>query len=320
MNKPLCIYHKDCADGFGAATVLYHAFGKDNIDFYGGVHNTEPPYHLARDRDLIFVDFCYKAPEMDMLYDVAKSILVIDHHVSAMESMKDSLGMDFRLEIDTHNKIFPGEFKRCWKTQIANLDEFFYYFDMDRSGAGLAWDLFVGGHRPIIIDHLEDRDLWRFKFPNTRAIQAAVFSNDYDFETWNKFLFVNRGSSEYQNMLVEGEALMRKHMKDVKELIRNAAYRMSIDGVDVPVLNCPYFYSSEAGNIMAVDEPFAACYWDTPDGRLFSLRSEKQGHDVSKVAEAFGGGGHKNASGFKIAWGDQIQYDVRLNRMTSISS
>ena len=52
---------------------------------------------------------------------------------------------------------------------------------------------------------------------------------------------------------------------------------------------------------MAEGEPFAACYWDTPEGRVFSLRSSSDGVDVSEIAKQFGGGGHKNAAGFKIA-------------------
>jgi hypothetical protein len=37
-------------------------------------------------------------------------------------------------------------------------------FDMNRSGAGLAWDYFQPmTSRLRFIDYLEDRDLWRFR-------------------------------------------------------------------------------------------------------------------------------------------------------------
>jgi nanoRNase/pAp phosphatase (c-di-AMP/oligoRNAs hydrolase) len=54
---------------------------------------------------------------------------------------------------------------------------------------------------------------------------------------------------------------------------------------------------------MAAGEPFAACYWDTPDGRVFSLRSREDGVDVSAIAKRYGGGGHRNASGFRMPIG-----------------
>jgi oligoribonuclease NrnB/cAMP/cGMP phosphodiesterase (DHH superfamily) len=56
----------------------------------------------------------------------------------------------------------------------------------------------------------------------------------------------------------------------------------------------------DAGHIMGKGEPFAACYWDTPGWRVFSLRSEDGAQDVSEVAAKFGGGGHKHAAGFKL--------------------
>lgn len=106
----------------------------------------------------------------------------------------------------------------------------------------------------------------------------------------------------------QGKAIRRKKMKDVHEFIQVARRRMSICGFDVPALNAPYFYSSEAGEIMAAGESFAACYWDTLNGRTFSLRSTKHGEDVARMAAHYGGGGHRNASGFRaaIGWeGDQ---------------
>lgn len=57
MNKPLCIYHGKCADGFTAAWAVYKAFG-ENVDFFEGVHGQEPPD--VSGRDVILVDFSYK--------------------------------------------------------------------------------------------------------------------------------------------------------------------------------------------------------------------------------------------------------------------
>lgn len=47
----------------------------------------------------------------------------------------------------------------------------------------------------------------------------------------------------------------------------------------------------------------AACYWDTPEGRVFSLRSTDTGPDVSEIAKAYGGGGHAHAAGFRVPLG-----------------
>src|SRR5690606_35880403 len=58
--------------------------------------------------------------------------------------------------------------------------------DQQRSGAGIAWDFFHPGvPRPALVNHVEDRDLWRFALPGTREIQAAVFSRPYTFAAWD---------------------------------------------------------------------------------------------------------------------------------------
>jgi hypothetical protein len=98
----------------------------------------------------------------------------------------------------------------------------------------------------------------------------------------------------------DGEAINRKHMKDIREFIIVAAHRAVIAGHDVPVLNCPYQWASDAAHILCVGQPFAACYWDLPNGRQYSLRSDDYGLDVSAIAKTFGGGGHAHAAGYVI--------------------
>ena len=61
---------------------------------------------------------------------------------------------------------------------------------------------------------------------------------------------------------------------------------------------------------MANGKPFAACYWDTPKGRVFSLRSSDDGADVSEVAKQYGGGGHRNASGFTVSFAQAQAFEL----------
>ncbi len=91
---------------------------------------------------------------------------------------------------------------------------------------------------------------------------------------------------------------------------------MFIGGYNMPVANIPYTLTSDAGNLMARADSHkvAACYWDTPNGRVFSLRSTQDGPDVSLIAKSYGGGGHKNAAGFQmpLGWeGDRTEEATR---------
>lgn len=262
--KKLCIYHGNCADGFGAATVIRMAMGSYCVDFYPGVYQDPPPDVTGR--VVYIVDFSYKRPVLLEMAEKAESILILDHHKSAAQ---DLVGLP---------------------------DNVHAVFDMECSGAMLAWNHFmVGKEPPMLIRHIQDRDLWRFELPGTREIQACLFSYPYNFELWEKLMY-----SDVDILRRDGEAIERKHHKDIQELIDTAATRMTVAGHDVPALNAPYFFSSDAGHILARNEPFAVCWWDTPRGRTFSLRSADDGLDVSEIAKQFGGGGHKHAAGFRI--------------------
>lgn len=153
---------------------------------------------------------------------------------------------------------------------------------------------------------VQGRDLWRFEREQTRAFQANLFSMEYTFENWDMVNSLCADDYKYHQFVAEGEAIERKHFKDVKEFIAKAGRRMLIAGHDVPALNAPYMWSSDAGHVMSEGEKFAACYWDEADKRVFSLRSANDGMDVSKIAQVFGGGGHKNAAGFSVPHGQSV--------------
>lgn len=270
--KPLCIYHGNCADGFTAAWVAHRAFHGE-IDLHAGVYQTEPPD--VTDREVYLVDFSYKRPVLEAMREKACSITILDHHKTAEADLRD----------------LPG---------IVTV------FDMERSGARLAWDhWFHPNSPPRTLLHVEDRDLWRFAIPGTREVQANIFSHPYDLKVWDELM-----ASDPERLIEEGRAIERKHFKDIHELVGVVTRRMVIGGHNVPIANLPYTLTSDAGHMLAKGEPFAGCYWDTPAGRVFSLRSDDHGCDVSEIAKHYGGGGHRNASGFTVSYDMARTFDV----------
>lgn len=265
--KPLVIYHGNCADGFSAAWCFWRKYG-EACEYLAGVYQQDPPDVTGR--CVYLVDFSYKRAVVLRMLERASHIVLIDHHKTALE---DLAGIES--------------------------EKFSAFTDLNRSGATLAWDfLFPGEDRPLLLGHIEDRDLWRFKLPNTREIQANVFSYEYSFEQWDRLMSADQ--TELLKMTVAGAAIERKHHKDVAELVGVCKRRMVIGGHEVPVASLPYTLVSDAAHAMAQGEPFAACYWDTSEGRVFGLRAADDGLDVSDVAKQYGGGGHAKAAGFKV--------------------
>ena len=86
--KTLCIYHGNCADGFGAAWAVRKALGAENVDFHAGVYQSPPPD--VTDRDVIMVDFSYKRDVVAEMAEKARRVLILDHHKSAFEDLGDA--------------------------------------------------------------------------------------------------------------------------------------------------------------------------------------------------------------------------------------
>lgn len=288
-DKPLCIYHGNCADGFGAAWAVRKALGNE-VEFHPGVYQDPPPDVTGR--NVLMVDFSYKRPVLDEVHRTAKSLLVLDHHKTAADDLA-GIRPPFGPGWERH-------LQNVYQDDCENCPQPYALFDMERSGAGIAWDFFHHDKpRPALINHIEDRDLWRFKLAGTREIQAAVFSYPYDFEIWDKLM-----DSDPMELFGQGSAIERKHHKDIAELVAVCQRTMEIASYTVPVASLPYTLTSDAGHLMADNwcdgTFFAACYWDTEEGRVFSLRSTEAGMDVSEIAKHFGGGGHKHAAGFRV--------------------
>ncbi|MFT7338157.1 MAG: oligoribonuclease NrnB/cAMP/cGMP phosphodiesterase (DHH superfamily) [Marinobacter maritimus] len=275
LIKPtLCIYHANCADGFGAALAVWLRFADSRPEFVPAAYGETPPNCTGH--DVLLVDFSYKLPVLEQIIAQAKSVTILDHHKTAEADIQPLLDAG-----RVH-----GE------------------FDMARSGAAMAWDwCFPDDDRPRLIEYIQDRDLWQFNLEGTREISAALFSYDQDFEVWKNILAALEDEEGMEFMVRMGQTLRRKHNKDLDDILKATKRRMLICGYSVPVANVPYIFASDAGNIMAEGELFSASYFDTPDGRKFSLRSKEDGMDVSEIAKRFGGGGHARAAGFMMPIG-----------------
>lgn len=268
--KPLVIYHSNCIDGFSAAWCFHHAAKETGIEmeFLPASYGQEPPDVAGR--MVYIVDFSYPAEQLLAMAEVARLVVVLDHHQSAQAALADL----------KHEGLSV-------------------HFDMQRSGAGMAWDyLFSGEPRPRFLGFVEDRDLWRFSFPETRASHALLGSLPRTFAAWDEIML---GSPFQQTMaLAQGTALMRLVEKQVEDAVRSTQRSAAIGGQIVPLANVPGFLASDAGHYMNEGVPFAATYFDTEQRRCFSLRSRPDGADVSLVAKQYGGGGHKHAAGFTV--------------------
>lgn len=265
------IFHSPCYDGTTAAWVASKFNPKRDDEYVPATYGDTPPDVTGK--DVLIVDFSYPRDVMEDMNAKAKSMVVLDHHKSA-QSNCEGLG--------------------------------FCHFDMNRSGAGLAWDfLFAGKQRPPLVNYVEDRDLWRFSLPDSRAVNAYISSFEKDFDLWNALSDLLE--TDFHNCVRLGRAIQAYEAQKVKEMAAEA-HHMIISPpyksvvYETLVCNCPYQFASQVGEYLYTQRPelpFVATYFTRADGlEQWSLRSHKNGADVSEIATQFGGGGHQHAAGF----------------------
>lgn len=281
----LIIYHNGCTDGFCAAYIAHQKWPK--AETLAMDYGVEPPYDLVKDKDVIVVDFSWdKRENNEKLAGIAKSFRILDHHKMAKEVLE---GLDFAT------------------------------FDVTRSGAGITWDELFGKEetvngliipsmpRPWWVNYVEDRDLWHFRLPRSKSVNAYIGAVQHDFRIWGSMVT----TIEPEKAAQYGAGSLRQ----IEQYVRNSAKQAQtgklffVDGegfvheYSAAVVNAQVTNFSELGGDLA-DWPgidVAIGWFERGDGVIqFGLRAHK-GADASLLARAKGGGGHKNAAGFELS-------------------
>lgn len=293
-HRTICIYHANCADGFTAAWAVREALG-NSVEFIPAGYGDAPPDVTGA--NVIIVDFSYKRPVIDAMAARARSILILDHHKTAEGDLSHLL----EPPIQDHPAFNYADLLA--HIEVDPVENVYAIFDMTRSGAQLSWDFFNEGARPLLVEYVADRDLWKWAVEDSRQINAVIGSHNLTWDAWDDLAARMQADVDIWQMAEEGRAILRAHDKLVRSVIDTSKRRMVIAGHNVPVAAAPYALASDVAGTMAEGEPFAATYVDGPKGRAFSLRSRGDGLDVSQIAATFGGGGHRNAAGFLMPLG-----------------
>ena len=267
INQRTCIiYHKNCPDGFGAAWAAHKALGDYDVEYLPSQYG-DPPPEMESNSKVFILDFSYSLPEVQKIAGKHR-LTLLDHHRTAAN------------ELD-------GKVEGC-------------RFDMERSGAVMAWEHFFPGMPvPTLLAYVQDRDLWQWQMTDSRAINEAIGTYPMEFSIWNAL--EARLERKEHSLSREGHAVIRKNTLTLEKLLENSFHRR-VAGHEVPAVNSPVL-TSELGEEMLQkypEAPFCVIYADVPGGKTrYSLRS-RPGFDVSEVARQMGGGGHPQAAGFTL--------------------
>lgn len=279
-TKTICVlYDGHDNDGFGSAWATWKRFGAAAV--YVPVRHGDPnPPAEAHAATMVYVlDFSYG---IDRIADLAQSgvcVTLIDHHKTSRQVCDR---IDAMVAADPAKRAFLR-----------------YVHDTDKSAAVLTWEYMHETPPPMLLQYVQDRDLWKWELPHSRKYSAAISLVPKTFAAWDTLatsLDERRGS---EVLAYNGGIVLDYERKQIDTLVAKADLTR-IGGHEVYCVNTP-FHQSEVGEALCFKDtsrPFAATWFERGDGaRVYSLRSRGE-FDVSVLAGAFGGGGHPRAAGF----------------------
>jgi oligoribonuclease NrnB/cAMP/cGMP phosphodiesterase (DHH superfamily) len=285
-DKVKIVYHKNCVDGFMAAysSYLYFKDKKDcDVEYIAIAPNSTPHIEDIRDSHIYIFDVSIPYDDFFNWTHLAKSVSLHDHHITNMNILK-------------------------------NLDN--CHFDMNESGASLAYTKWFGKENmPWFISYTRDRDLWKLELPSNSEVMAYIMSVPYTFEDYDDKI----ASIDLQTAIDRGRWILQANEKIINQTLKkkSACKWITQDDhiYDAWIVNSNVF-QSEIGNILCNIDPHLypfAIIWHVEPGLYkdvvrVSLRSTGD-FSVAKLAEDWGGGGHKNAAGCTIPWN---KFDTRV--------
>ena len=263
--KTFVIYHANCVDGFGAAFAAWRALGSNNVEYIPLNHYDPMPFFSTGSK-IYCLDFCFKKEEILQIIQHS-SLTIVDHHISELRSIVDILHMDHpNLEI---------------------------IFNMEQSGATLAWNYFHKQPTPDFFQHIEDRDLGKYQLENTKEIISALMLKPKTFQEWEKI--------STQKLLLEGEIFKNFQEQILKETLERHHFA-EIHGKVIPVVNSTCFWSDITFKLLDLypEHDFVASYYAIDEQRIkWSIRSrEGSSVDVGLISQEYEGGGHFHSGGF----------------------
>lgn len=266
-QKITVLYHADCLDGYAAAWSAWTSLGEKA--HYQAVRHQVPMPDFPVGAVLYILDFCYPMEQLINATQKASKVVVLDHHISAQK--------DF--------EAYQGDIP-------VNLQ---MSFNMQQSGCIMAWHYFQGDSAPpMLLQHIEDHDLWRHQLAHTEEITRALFLR-------RPLAFSSFEQIKLDVLYREGKILLKQHRKMVKTLL-NSRHSIKLNGTVGLAVNAPGAFSSDLGQALAkLSGTFGLTYHYHGKRQCYECGLRSIGEfDVSQLAVCYGGGGHQNAAGFSI--------------------
>lgn len=339
MSKYAIISHKNCNDGKAAAYVfnMFRNFEIPFEDFYFLAHTGEVEYDLRElglfealkeKEELWVLDFSLPLDLIERLLKDYPNLYIreVDHHKTFKERSPEktpgTTNMILKALRRNHEtgeeRAYDSDFRECYE----RVSRYEYRFNQNVCGAVLTFiylteleegvrfstdadieEFIEEGSVPDWLLYIQDRDIWTWKHASSAPYTEAFFDETTDVKA---FLEDQLWEERTEELVILGKSLLKRKQNQVEQLAQQAwgcSYRMPDGSVARGLMvNCNGFFTSDLCNCLlknsvnidfAIGVEYNGNYWKCGIRSLSAF-------DTTVISSALGGGGHKNASGFRM--------------------
>lgn len=271
-----CFYHNDLDGRCAGSVVAKYENNYDQNDFYeiDYIINLRQLVENIKDNETVyFVDYSFTENNkwvLDYLINKGCNLVWCDHHNSSIELINKYSEYD--------------EIKGIRKTGV--------------SGAALTYMYLYNteyDNIPDFIKYVSDYDCWIYKYgENTTYFKLGMdtISHDALDNIWLELINI----SDLLEIINKGKLIKKYIDIDNAEYLNNYGYESEIEGYKCYVVNRKtnsWIFGKKYN-----EYPLVVVWAYNGKKYSYSLYSSDKNVDCSKIAEKYGGGGHKGAAGF----------------------
>lgn len=296
------VYHGACNDGIQSANIVLEK--NENVKYVIPYNHVDEVDFSSITEEfssvtIFFVDIVPPISQMEII-KTFNHVTILDHHESNINSFAD----------------------------YSFTDNFTCIFDMTRSGCQITEDFFnerdgkLGEERFWLTDYIGDRDIWTFKLPMSKEINASIWRKGIGYKT-EQHILKNKTHFDLTNLNIEeykadGIVYLQSQQYEMDQDLKRAIpcifttpigeYRIwvlftSRNGSEVGNYACSFpFSDGTMPDFVAICSIYKKTKWS------ISLRNIKDEINLSKISVSVGGGGHKDASAFRCEYNDLFKF------------
>jgi oligoribonuclease NrnB/cAMP/cGMP phosphodiesterase (DHH superfamily) len=281
MNKTIHIWHHNDNDGRCAAYIARMAMEEKyqikSMTFYEMDYTKTPDFSEVQPEDkCIIVDFSFKPEDMERLNQTQARVIWIDHHKTAIESLKNVNDKD-GLEISGLRRT----------TDSATL---------------LAWEYFFTDiPAPYAVQLVDDHDAWKHKLPESMdfLMGSQLFDRSPAIDHKSNFWTATIIDGTWKHVANQGRIINLHQKEHNKSKLKELGWVGMLRGFGRFVLCLNGMRGSQSFESCPHPGDFDVLCAYEHKGNMFTVSLySNRGVDVSELAKQFGGGGHAGAAGF----------------------